>query len=1109
MDTLQQNNLVYLFTKVGVAAVVGVVVVVFGGGVSGGNSPDGSFFSEVTSTANAQSDSQAKQWDSVNSLDDNASIIDGNFTAIAAARAGAGYEPILDKTIHSLVYVVTDTGRAKRLDIDPDLAYLGSASNLTDIAAAYDGDSFLTPSEELGPVIYAVTDTGQAKQWDGSRWVDFGSASNLTDITADYNGSGKPVVYAVTDTGQAKRWDNADGWEDFTSANNLTDIDVVYNEGPFFFDKSGPLVYAITDTGQAKEWNNTDGWENLGSASNFTDITAGYEKSLVGGSGPGQGTFALTETGQVKQWDGSRWLDIPSADNLTEIDAVVNPGSFLESYEDSGLYAIAETSNNPPTASFTTTPKSPETGQQVSFDATGSSDPEDSFSDLEFAWDFGNGSTTSFDTGYPMINHTYNSAGTYTTELTVKDTGGATSSTSTDVTVPSGGSGGEATTTGSIKVEIVDQNGTVIAQDADVAPTVDGITQFPKNDASTSSLNWSVTVGETPKTAELTQSSINLPAGYDFVDSNWITKSTENNYNDNPVNDGSSKATTSKLGITPGSVNQSPTAVISAPSSTNTGDQVTFDASNSSDPEGGIDSYSWDDASDSDGRYDNGSGSSINRTYSSTGNKTVSVQVADGDGATDSTSTMVSISSSGSGICNTSTCSWQSVNNSCGGSGVSGTDCNSDESVEQYDCSDTDCSDGQYRCVSDSNCDNSGEPTNRESIEAVDDPSPGQSYEIMKNETRSVSFRKGLLDNDKDAEGDRRHDASLYDTDIRVDTVTIGSIPQHGNFSVQNNGSFTYTPNNGYVGQEDFSYRLTNGYDSDSARVEIAVKEYCENDSQCSPGRYCYEDKDGDRYKADIYSNRTCHPDDDLGEDCNDDNGSIHEKCPELNSFSASQVCSHDVSFNRYAGAVKGSMSASNYTRVEIEKGPGFNTSWSARQYINTYSESESSLVESGSVESDPFKVASLDDSSDETELRARACNTNANPTVCTDWAEKSIRNLSSVSQQYNQGICEGVYAADDKPTYETDHLGPGGHDIDVLGNDGASDGSVTIESVGQPSNGDAEIETTFGRVDIEYTPNRGFYGTDTFTYTISDPNGDTDSATVEVEVKECNETRC
>uniref|UniRef100_UPI0038928519 Ig-like domain-containing protein n=1 Tax=Pseudooceanicola sp. MF1-13 TaxID=3379095 RepID=UPI0038928519 len=74
---------------------------------------------------------------------------------------------------------------------------------------------------------------------------------------------------------------------------------------------------------------------------------------------------------------------------------------------------------------------------------------------------------------------------------------------------------------------------------------------------------------------------------------------------------------------------------------------------------------------------------------------------------------------------------------------------------------------------------------------------------------------------------------------------------------------------------------------------------------------------------------------------------------------------------------------------------------------------------------------------------------------------------------------------------------------IDVLGNDtdvddAKADLTVTIEPGQEPSNGTA---TVLPNGQIEYTPDAGFVGTETFSYTLTDDDGASDTATVTVKV--------
>jgi hypothetical protein len=103
-------------------------------------------------------------------------------------------------------------------------------------------------------------------------------------------------------------------------------------------------------------------------------------------------------------------------------------------------------------------------------------------------------------------------------------------------------------------------------------------------------------------------------------------------------------ATYTQLEVVPqGQVgNEDPTAEFTtSPSSPTAGEQVTFDASGSSDSDGSIASYSWD--LDGDGQED-ATGQTATTTFSSTGDKTVELTVTDDVGATATATKTVSVS---------------------------------------------------------------------------------------------------------------------------------------------------------------------------------------------------------------------------------------------------------------------------------------------------------------------------------------------------------------------------------------------------------------------------------------------------------------------------------
>ncbi len=74
----------------------------------------------------------------------------------------------------------------------------------------------------------------------------------------------------------------------------------------------------------------------------------------------------------------------------------------------------------PPRASFTHSPTIPTPGEVITFDASGSYDPDGSI--VRYRWNFGEGNMTVVT--YPVITHSYPADGNYTVELTVTDNNG-------------------------------------------------------------------------------------------------------------------------------------------------------------------------------------------------------------------------------------------------------------------------------------------------------------------------------------------------------------------------------------------------------------------------------------------------------------------------------------------------------------------------------------------------------------------------------------------------------------------------------------------------------------------------------------------------------------
>ena len=116
------------------------------------------------------------------------------------------------------------------------------------------------------------------------------------------------------------------------------------------------------------------------------------------------------------------------------VDLKIGPGGdlFYVDMDDGTVHRITYTAaNQPPTAAMTASPTNGPVPLAVSFDGTGSSDPEGK--PLSYSWDL-NGDGTFGDATGPTASFTYATAGVYHPSLRVTDDQGATDTTSVTIT---------------------------------------------------------------------------------------------------------------------------------------------------------------------------------------------------------------------------------------------------------------------------------------------------------------------------------------------------------------------------------------------------------------------------------------------------------------------------------------------------------------------------------------------------------------------------------------------------------------------------------------------------------------------------------------------------
>jgi PKD repeat protein len=361
--------------------------------------------------------------------------------------------------------------------------------------------------------------------------------------------------------------------------------------------------------------------------------------------------------------------------------------------DDTVLVRIA---NLPPTAVAVAAPTTVAKGTSVTFDGSGSSDPDDT--NLTYQWDFGNGSPVA---NGVSVNYTYPNGGTYTAILTVTDDNNDSATASVVITVNNAlpiaeagadqtiNEGNAATFDGSGSTDPDDTNLTYQWNFGDGSPTATGVSvnhtfqNGPANytvtltvtdsDGATDTDTLQVTVNNVAPTANAgSDQTVNEgdtvtfngsgsdPGGdaltlfewdFDYDGSNFNVDATGQNpgttFPDGPAtrtialrvtdSDGAVSAVdTAQVTIN----NVPPTARANASATTITlGETITFDGSASSDPGAdAIINYQWD-----FGDTNSGSGVNPTYTYSSAGQYDVTLTVTDEDGASDTDTIQITV----------------------------------------------------------------------------------------------------------------------------------------------------------------------------------------------------------------------------------------------------------------------------------------------------------------------------------------------------------------------------------------------------------------------------------------------------------------------------------
>jgi len=333
---------------------------------------------------------------------------------------------------------------------------------------------------------------------------------------------------------------------------------------------------------------------------------------------PGQAvTLTSTATGQegeaivARAWDLDDDGEFDDASGTTATATFTGSGQRRVGHKvrdaagDVGIrYEVLElTSPTAPTATFTASDTTPRPGQTVTFTST-ATDPQGDETLVEQAWDLDGDGDYDDATG-PTASRAFPTAGERRVGLRVTDAGGQTDTATLTLRVTPNAApaasftrspesplvGEEVTFTSTAS----DPDGTIATQAWDV----DGDGQFDDGDRTSASTTFA---SSGTKTVRLR-----------------VTD-----------DEGASDVSVVEL-VVRGTGSPTASFAVTTPAP-RTGTPVEFDATASSDPDGAVAGYAWD--LDNDGAFDDATGATAARSYTSTGPKTVRLRVTDAEGNT-------------------------------------------------------------------------------------------------------------------------------------------------------------------------------------------------------------------------------------------------------------------------------------------------------------------------------------------------------------------------------------------------------------------------------------------------------------------------------------------
>jgi VCBS repeat-containing protein len=366
---------------------------------------------------------------------------------------------------------------------------------------------------------------------------------------------------------------------------------------------------------------------------------------------------------------------------------------------------------------------------------------------------------------------------------------------------------------------------------------------------------------------------------------------------------------------------------------------------------------------------------------------------------------------------------------------------------------------------------------------AVDD-----AYSVNEDGTLQVTA-PGVLGNDFDVDGDPL-------------TAVLESGTSNGTLTLNADGSFTYTPDPDFNGTDSFTYKANDGSsDSNVATVTITVDSI--DDEPIAVDDIAATDEDvpvdidvlgNDLGLGDVPLNLMVEssPDHGTAEVVGDQ--LRYTPATNFNGLDSFSYIVTDADGDRSTGAVTVTVGMVNDPPVAFED------EYDVEEDDVLSVEAPGVLENDGDVEGDPLTALLESGVSNGTLMLNEDGSFTYTPDPDFNGTVSFTYRVSDGSSDSNVAtVTITVNASDDEPLAVDDSVTLEGDEpvgIEVLANDtGLGDGPVVVTIETLPLYG--EVEVVDGR--IRYTPNVPLEGTDIFTYTVTDADGDFSTATVTV----------